>query len=200
MAGLIVLVRHGPSSHSFGGRCTRDGVAQSRVDYDLAGIQSSSPPPEELRRLATTAAAIVSSDLLRAVESARCLAGERPITASPLLRELPLDIPRVPGRLPIGLWEALIHLKWAYDIARGRELAPAQHVRVQAAAEWLVGQAGESTVLGVTHGVMRRSLSRHLATLRWSRQRVHGGYRPWSAWLFAAAETRASPASSRAAI
>ncbi|MBC7896275.1 MAG: histidine phosphatase family protein [Cytophagaceae bacterium] len=197
MAGLIVLGRHGPSSCIVGGRHTRDGVMQSRVDYDVAGVRSSSRPPEELRRLATVADAIVSSDLRRAVEAAGCLAGERPVTSCSLLREIPLDIPRVQGRLPIGLWEVLIHLKWAYDIARGQDLALAEQLRVQAAADWLVAQAADSNTLGVTHGVMRRALSRQLTTLGWRRQRVLGGHRPWSAWFFEAAETRVSPAPPR---
>src|SRR5438270_1371474 len=101
MAGLILLVRHGPSSHVTRGSHTREGLAQVRAASDLAGIQSSSEPPDTLRRLAASANTIVSSDLPRAVESARRLVGERVVTASPLLREIDLDIPGVPGRFPL---------------------------------------------------------------------------------------------------
>ena len=190
MVGRIVLVRHGPSSYTPRGLHDRDGVDQCRAAYDIAGILPESQPPLQLQRVATTATHVVSSDLVRAIESCRRLAGERGAITSPLLREIPLDIPRVRARLPLMAWEALIHLKWAYEIVRGRDLAPSQRAQAREAAAWLISlSTRDSVVVAVTHGAIRRAISGQLRALEWTRQHVDGGYRPWSAWTFERAAT-----------
>jgi broad specificity phosphatase PhoE len=180
----IVLVRHGPSAHTVRGRHSRDDILRWRDDYDRAGIQSHSEPPVSLRRIVADADVVVTSSMRRALESGQRLAIDRPIATSALLAELPLHVPRVGGRFPLGVWGAFIHANWLLGMARGNALSPSHRRQVEDAAMWLMRQAPAATVLAVTHGVMRRELSRHLVTTGWTRTRTERGYQPWSAWFF----------------
>ena len=136
----------------------------------------------------------IASDLPRAVESAELLASGNPVIVSPLLREIPLNIPRLPLRLPIGAWGAAIGMAWGYRILTGTEASREDVTRARTAARWLEGVAStnatsdapaDSTTVVVTHGVFRRLLAKHLADAGWapeSERRSYRDYRNWSAW------------------
>jgi broad specificity phosphatase PhoE len=105
----LVLVRHGESSHVHrGGLLDATGVQRWRDAYDLAGITDRSTPPATLVR--RVAGAIVASDLPRAIASAECLANNRSIETSSLLREIPIPIPGLPVRVPLAAWGAAMRL------------------------------------------------------------------------------------------
>jgi broad specificity phosphatase PhoE len=197
MIQRIILVRHGPSAHVHdAGMIDRAGVQSSRDARDLVGITVIAQPPPGLLRMAANATHVIASDLRRAVASAERLAPGRPILVSPLLREIPLPIPRWPSRLPMWLWELLIHLRWGYQIVRGLDAQDVDLARATAAAEWLAEVVGgRSTAVVVTHGVFRRLLARRLLVLGWTDIGRHGGYRHWSAWSFAGPPETADPAS-----
>jgi broad specificity phosphatase PhoE len=188
MAARIVLVRHGPSAHvEKSAALNRAGVQVWRAAYDSAGIHPSAEPPEALRRLAAEATHLIASDLPRARDSAERLAPHRQIIISDLLRESALAIPNWPTRLPLAAWGMLIHLRWAYEIVRGSDVAASDRARAAAAADWLTDVAAHNvTVLVVTHGVFRRVLGNQLVGRGWVRTRRQKGYRHWSAWSFSA--------------
>ena len=74
----IVLVRHGPSSHTERpGWIDAVGVQRWRDAYDAAGILADSAPPRWLVETAAQAGCVLSSDLPRAVASAERLAPGR---------------------------------------------------------------------------------------------------------------------------
>lgn len=183
MAPRIVLVRHGPSAHvDERGAIDHAGMLAWRGNYDAAGIRADSQPPIALRNLAAAATHIISSNLVRAVESAQRLASGREIQVSELLREAPLVIPRWPARLPILGWAMLIHLAWQYRIVRGSDPPKEDGTRAAAAADWLAGLVADgSTAVVVTHGVFRRLLANELVRRGWKATR-QGGYSHWSAW------------------
>jgi hypothetical protein len=70
------------------------GVGLYEDAYDAAGIRDDSHPPDELRRIAE-GATLASSNMKRAIASIERLAPGRPYSASPLLREIRLEPPRV---------------------------------------------------------------------------------------------------------
>jgi broad specificity phosphatase PhoE len=183
MAARIVLVRHGPSAHvDEGGPVDHSAMLVWRDSYDAAGIRADAQPPIALRDLVAKATHLISSDLLRAVESAERLAPHREIQMSELLREAPLAIPSWPTRLPFLGWVMLIHLAWQYRIVRGTDPPEADRARAAAAAEWLAGLVSDgSTAVVVTHGVFRRLLAKDLVSRGWKATR-QDGYRHWSAW------------------
>ena len=187
MTAQIVLVRHGASAHVHRDwMIDHDGIQSWRDEYDLAGIQSNSQPPTRLLQIADSARHIISSDLLRAVASAERLAPHREIEVSDLLREVPLKLPHWPTRLPLIVWEFLIHVVWSYRIVRGIDSTEQDRARAAAAAKWLGEIATNGSIaLVVTHGVFRRLLAQQLLLAGWTSNGRRGGYRHWSYWTFA---------------
>lgn len=185
----LLLVRHGRSAHVHRGLVDRAGMEQWRTAYDAAGIVAD-PPPEDVARLVAGAHRVVASDMARAVASAERLAAGREVRASPLLREHPLPIPAVPLlRAPLGVWGALISLRWGIAIARDRDAWPEELERARAAAAWCVEHCeacgdGDPTVAVVTHGAFRRLLGRALVADGWRAEPRQGGWAPWSVWPF----------------
>jgi broad specificity phosphatase PhoE len=185
MSCHLVLVRHGPTAYQHaGGLVDRDGLLGWRVAYDAAGI-APDQSPLSLTQLASQATHIIASDLPRAVMSAELLAPTRTIVKSDLLRETPLAVPHWPTRLPVGVWEGLVHLCWSYRILRGTDVIDSERSRATAAADWLSRVvADQSTALVVTHGVFRRVLATQLLARGWSGPERRGGYAYWSSWSF----------------
>jgi broad specificity phosphatase PhoE len=184
MAAQIILVRHGASAHVHSDwMIDHGGIKSWRDQYDLAGIQSNSQPPTQLVQIADTATHIIASDLLRAVASAKRLAPQREIVVSDLLREVPLKLPHWPTRLPLIVWEFLIHVAWSYRIVRGIDSTEQDRTRAAAAAKWLGEIVNNgSTALVVTHGVFRRLLAQQLLLSGWTNTARRGGYSHWSYW------------------
>ena len=182
----IILARHGQSAHVHRDwMIDHDGIQRWRDEYDLAGIQSNSQPPTQLIQIAQAATRIIASDLPRAVASAERLAPQREIEKSDLLREVPLKLPRWPTRLPLIVWEFLIHVAWSYRIVRGIDSTEQDRARAAAAAKWLSEiVTNESTALVVTHGVFRRLLAQQLLLAGWTNTGRRGGYSHWSFWTF----------------
>jgi broad specificity phosphatase PhoE len=161
-------------------------VQRQRDEYDAAGIAADDIPPPALTSLIGPNGIVVSSDLPRAIESAERLAPGEPIPVSPLLRETPLQIPtRLPLRMPLAGWEALIHARWAMQIANGSDASPKDITRAHAAADWLISMSREhSPVIALTHGVFRRLVADRLMTLGWRADSEKRNYDLWSAWGF----------------
>ncbi len=163
------------------------GVDRWRAAYDAAGILSDSTPPSDLIALAASAGCVMTSDLERAIASARRLAPNATARVSPLLREMPLEIPRwVPARWPLGVWELCISLHWFVQERRGMIAASDVLERAAQAASLLDEVSREtSTVVVVTHGAFRRVLASELVATGWTAEPRSGGFRNWSSWPFA---------------
>jgi len=157
-----------------------------REAYDAAGIAAGDQPPPALSNLIGSTGIVVSSDMPRALESAERLAPDEPIPVSPLLREAPPEIPqKLPLRMPLAAWDALIHSQWLLKITNGTDASPKDLTRAHAAADWLVGIVRErSPLVAVTHGVFRRLLADRLMTMGWRGEPGKRSYENWSAWSF----------------
>ena len=185
----LLLIRHGRSAHVHpGGLLDRAGVERWRDAYDEAGIADDSHPPPALVEDVARAHRLVASDLPRAIASASRLAPARDVVISPLFREVPLLIPRaLPFRVPRGVWEAAIHLRWGVDLIRRRG-APLDAIdRARSAAEWCQEECGRcdsgaGTIAVVTHGVFRRMLLEVLMARGWREEASRRSYAHWSVW------------------
>lgn len=186
-ASRIILARHGRSAlvHR-GGWLSSAGVQRQRDAYDAAGIAADDVPPRALVGEIGPNGIVVASDLPRAIESAERLAPGEPIPVSPLLRETPLEIPtKLPLRMPLAGWEALMHARWTLQIANGSDASPKDLTRAHAAADWLVSMSRDhSPVIAITHGVFRRLLADRLMTMGWRSDLARRSYDHWSAWSF----------------
>jgi broad specificity phosphatase PhoE len=181
----IVLVRHGRSAHVHAGWIDSDGVRRWREQYDAAGIAvESEPPPPALRALAERADVVVSSDLPRAVASAKAIAPAREVPASPLLREWELDIPRCGGvRLPLTAWGLLVYGQWKLSERRGEPFPEPVLRQAADAAAWLESLAGDGrSVVAVTHGAVRTLVARELERRGWAPGPAKRRFSHWSGW------------------
>jgi broad specificity phosphatase PhoE len=154
-----------------------------RVRADDVGIDPLDTPPRSLTDIARHAGLIVSSDLTRAIESARAIVPGATIQTTPLLREIPLPIPKVFSmKLPHAMWDTLVHAHWAMNILRRADASATDIRRAVACADWLENLSWvEPRILVMTHGVFRRLLARTLRERGWDvlgrRPYVH-----WSLW------------------
>ena len=161
-----------------------EGVRQYEGAYNAAGIRDDSQPPATLIALAQRATVLTSSDMLRAIESARRLAPGREPRVSPLLRELELEPPAwIPARLPIEVWDVFSFWQWTYRLMLSRDHAFVR--RASAAADWLIAQAArDAQVASVTHGGFRRIIANQLMQRGWRAERTSRGHHNWSCWSY----------------
>jgi broad specificity phosphatase PhoE len=183
----ILLVRHGRSAHTHDGSWIDHRGARAFIErYDAAPIRDDDGAPHALRSAASNVSTIFASDLPRAVTSARSIAPEAELLTTPLLRELPFDLPAWGPRLPLDLWDGLHHGMWTLLMA-----ARANHAelrRARDAADWLesrIPQAGPMIV--VTHGGFRRLITAELRRRGWRRRERWSRYYNWSVWTFSRA-------------
>ena len=146
--------------------------------YDAASLHPADLPPPHVVALAQNARVVVTSDLPRAVASARALRAE--FETSELLRESVLPIPLFPLRLPLMFWATATGIRWYLAMRRGEWPTPDERERAARAAEWLGERAGEETVLAVTHSVFRRALAEELLRQGWVVSERWRGNRYWS--------------------
>jgi len=178
----VVLIRHGRSSHVVKGLLDLDAFLKWREAYEAAGIGENEVPPRELVLEAQSAGAFVSSDVRRAIESARLLAAGRDVIASPLLRELSLVPLRLPGlRLPLMGWALTYGVKWLMR----RHATPEEEQRVRIAAQWLIDlSARHGEVIVLTHASFRSLLAKEFARREWKPVTPRRRSAHWSAWSF----------------
>jgi broad specificity phosphatase PhoE len=185
MAFRIVLVRHGPSSHSHSGSLSRAEFLRWREAYEAAGILPNDVAPKELISLAAASGIVATSPTRRAIESAIAVAPQREIVQSALLQELDLAPPHIGNvRLPLPAWALMYGARWLARAALRRpQLSVAERDRIAAAAEWLEGLSRiQGTVVAITHASFRSQLARHLVRRGWRNRRSGWRSSHWSAW------------------
>jgi broad specificity phosphatase PhoE len=164
----IVLMRHGePTSRYSAWIAGREFGAWVR-SFDQGGIKEAMLIPDEVRQLASTIGLVISSDLLRATQSAARLA--RKTVIDPDLREAGLvESFRTSLRAPVSLWLAAARLAWRLDVTSSQEPIAAARARAQRVTDNVISLAREHrSVLVVGHGVFNSLIARRLRALGWS--------------------------------
>ena len=170
------------------GLLDRAAFLQWRVDYEAAGIDSAEVPPQELIAAAAHARMFVSSDIRRAVESALLVADGRNVIASPLLRELSLDPPRLRWiRLPMVGWALMYGMLWLKRaILRHPHVSRDEEQRARDAADWLVELSQtQGDVIALTHASFRSLVAKELVRRGWTLTVPRRRLSHWSAWTLA---------------
>jgi broad specificity phosphatase PhoE len=184
----IVLVRHGRPDLTAD---ARQPIAGTRLGewcrgYDAVGIAPASLPPESLRKTTASAGCIVTSDLRRAVESARLLAGPKAVQFDPDLREVGfperLDAPL---RLSPGAWVAIARAVWLFDGCECEESRRVVRTRAARLVDRLSDLAlAHDSVVAVGHGWFNLFVGRELRRRHWRGPRLA----PRGYWACAAYE------------
>ncbi len=185
-AGEIVLARHGRPALSrrvvLSGAQYRDWWAR----YEVGGIAPGQTPPPALVETASGVGVIVTSIRRRAIESARLVAGGRPILEEAVFVEAPLPPPSLPPvlRLSPRLWGTLTRFCWWFlDLHDDEESRGEAEARARQAADRLIALSGEGGVLLVAHGFFNTMIARELRSRKWT-YAANEGWKYWSTKRF----------------
>jgi broad specificity phosphatase PhoE len=164
----IVLLRHGKPASRSSAWIPGDQLAEWSRSFDHGGIEEAMLIPDEVRQLVSKIGLVMSSDLLRATQSAARLM--RKTVIDPDLREARLVASfRTSLHAPASLWLAVARLAWRLNVASSEEPIAAARARAQRVTDRLIDLAREHySVLVVGHGVFNSLIARRLRTLGWS--------------------------------
>jgi broad specificity phosphatase PhoE len=164
----IVLMRHGEPTSRYSAWIAGREFGEWVRSFDQGGIKEAMLIPDEVRQLASTIGLVISSDLLRATQSAARLA--RKTVIDPDLREAGLvESFRTSLRAPVSLWLAAARLAWRLDVTSSQEPIAAARARAQRVTDNVISLAREHrSVLVVGHGVFNSLIARRLRALGWS--------------------------------
>src|SRR5260221_12170096 len=167
----IVLVRHGHPDLTPEARRPIAGRELGRWyrEYNDVGLAPVSSPPQPLREAVADARCIVASDLRRAIESARLLAGTKPIQLDADLREVGFPEGLAGGtRLSPGVWVMIARDVWLLDGCECDESRRAAWRRAERVTERLCELArAHQSVVAVGHGWFNLFVGRELRRRRW---------------------------------
>ena len=181
--GAIILARHGEPALSRKVRLSAAEYREFWANYEILGILPGQTPPQALMRFVQSCGSLVSSTRLRAIESAKALAGERQFDSHDLLIEAPLPPPNFPNwvKLSPSMWGFWARVWWwFFNHHEGQENRSAAEQRADRAAAMLIGLAasGEDVVV-LAHGFFNFMIGRSLKKLGW-RLVESEGYLYWS--------------------
>ena len=184
--GAIILTRHGEPALSRRCRLTADEYRRWWNEYEEGGLLGGQNPPSCLLEVSERAV-ILHSTRRRAVETARAVAGDRPVIADSLFIEAPLPPPRFPDwiRLSPRAWGVVARFWWwMFDHHEGQETRDEAKARARRAAQVLIEHAerGED-VLVLAHGFFNGMVGVELGKQGW-RCVQDQGFRYWSTRRF----------------
>jgi broad specificity phosphatase PhoE len=168
MSTKIVIIRHGkPSLPAWPGIKARE-LGNWIAAYNRAGIAEESPP-EKATSAVKTCTLIVTSDLLRSIESGKALGLQLPMISSELFREAGLPYgPITFVKMPPKMWALFFRILWSFGYEKNGESISAFKERSRRAAERLILLAREhGSVLFVGHGLINAFIARELLSAGW---------------------------------
>ena len=176
----ILLVRHGePDMKEY--TSGKDGTyGEWLKKYNASGIRQEMRPPEELLKLIEDVDVLISSDLKRALDSARLLAGNKVIMQNPIFREfeLPENKKKYPKFSP-EIWSTIFRILWFTGYSNKSENFTDAKIRIKDSAEKLEDLAiKHSEIVLVGHGLMNRFIGMELKKQGWKKRR-NGGKGYW---------------------
>jgi len=171
----IVLTRHGKPLMDRARWLGANAFQTYMERYRDSGLDPESPPPDSLRKLIKGAERVYTSDLKRAIESARALAPGAEIASDAIFTEAPMASPKIPGlKLKVPAWAVLSRVVWHGGYTpRMESYWHAKH-RAQRAMHVLVDHAKrDGLVVLVGHGYFNAILGRLLRLHGWEREGSH---------------------------
>jgi broad specificity phosphatase PhoE len=171
----ISLIRHGKSQLVKKDKVTFREFKQWIEQYDRHGVIEEALYPSETVEKIAAAKLIITSDLKRAVESAKLLNPQVKIISDPLFREteLPAGSKELYNlKLSPGLWAVVLRVLWLSGYSSGCESLSQAKSRAKKAAQQLIGYAGEyQSVALMGHGFFNMLLARELQKKGWKGKR-----------------------------
>jgi broad specificity phosphatase PhoE len=164
----IILLRHGKTSLSPWPWIKAGELGRWIDAYNSAGIVDRSPPSTAMA-VAGQCKVIVTSDLLRSVESGRALGSGGLMISVGLFREAGLPYGSTAFfRMPPYIWALLFRIVWAFGFTTNGESVHAFRKRARSAASFLISLARKhNSVLLVGHGLINGYIARELSCAGW---------------------------------
>lgn len=180
--GPIIVSRHGRPAldRTAGPRLTWQEYRDWWELYEAGALAKDQEPPAALKVAVEDVDVVLSSERLRAVETARWATGGREPEQHSIFNEAPLPPPRLEGRtfLP-KTWNILARTVWLRGHSLDMESVTQARLRARAAAERLDAAADGKAVYVAAHGWFNRMLRKPLKQLGWVCVR-DGGDSYWS--------------------
>ncbi|MEW6613173.1 MAG: histidine phosphatase family protein [Pseudomonadota bacterium] len=165
----IILARHGRSALFAAAPRSRQPFSAWARAYEASGIAGCPAPQAGQQGPLRELGLLVTSDLRRTLESARCLCAGAPLLVDPLFREAGLGSAFMEGvRLGPRTWGALAPALWLLGLPAGAESWRAVRTRAQRAAALLIEQAQRTdTVMLVGHLIFNAFVATELKKRGW---------------------------------
>lgn len=174
----ISLIRHGKSQLTENDKITCLDFKNWIDKYDYSGVFQESTYPSETTGKVANAKIVITSDLKRAVQSAKLLNPDVKIIPDPLFREteLPtrsmniLDI-----KLRPSIWAIIMRLLWFCGYSNDCESVSKAKLRAKKASQQLIKYAEEyKSVVLVGHGFFNILIAKELQKKGWKGKRKTG--------------------------
>ena len=167
----ILLVRHGKPEGAVNPVITSPGFAQWVRRYNKSGLRPDSRPPADLSA-SVERCVVVSSDLLRARQSAELCVGHVPDLVLPTLREMEIPRYHLPGRFRASSWLYINRALWVLGRRGAFESFREAKVRARRAARrlHLLAEA-HGRVVAFGHAYINRYVALELRSLGWRIER-----------------------------
>lgn len=163
----ISLVRHGRSQCVNKSRLTCEDFLKWIEEYDRSGVlEELSFPPVTVEKV-TTAGIVVTSDLLRSIDSTRLLGADG--ISDSMFRETELPRVNIRGlRLSSSIWAVWFRLLWFCGYSKKCESIGVAKERAKGASRKLTEMAKEhGSVVLVGHGFFNMLISKELKRNGW---------------------------------
>lgn len=172
----ISLIRHGRSQLIENDKVNSSEFKQWVEKYDSNGVFEESIYPSVTIDKIKNAKIIVTSDLERAIHSAKLLKPEEQLISDVLFRETELPIGRMKDvKLKPSTWTVLLRLLWFFGYSNGCESFHNAKIRAIKASIQLMDYAEEyKTVVLVGHGFFNRLVAKELQKKGWEGKRKTG--------------------------
>ena len=170
----VSLIRHGKSEFTENKRITCSDFANWVDKYNQRGIFNEKYYPDDTLKNIETANIILTSDLVRSIESAKLLSPKVKTISYRLFRETELPYPfKFWGlRLKPNVWAVVLRCLWFCGVTKNCESLKEAKKRADRAAELLVACAQEyNSVALVGHGFFNLLIAKSLQNKGWRGKR-----------------------------
>lgn len=180
----ILLIRHGRSIHNETRPVTGQEFAEWVQAYDSAGVQADGCLDETVTAMAKVPL-ILTSDLVRSIESARHLNPDAFLQSDALFRETELPAVSFKGfKLRPTVWALLLRSAWLLGHATGCESYREAKNRAEIGAQKLAAYAAKhESVALVGHGFFNQMLAAELRKNGWNGRRKTSAHH-WRATVY----------------
>lgn len=186
--GPIIISRHGKPAlnRDAGPRLTWKEYIDWWAAYEAGALQDGQSPPEQLKANVADAKLVLTSERLRAQQTAAMAAPHLSAIEDALYNEAPLPPPQWKVRFKPRTWNKYARAAWMLGHSMDGESVSEARIRARHAAEALHAHAQVGKVYLAAHGWFNRMIRKELLAIGWECTH-NGGDSYWSyreyAWL-----------------